>query len=65
MSAPTFIDNPEYANIEIPKHCKGVKEQCQSRNTDLDTQVAFMDDYTWKISKMLDRGTPKYINNVP
>ena len=28
MLAPTFVQNPEYANAEIPQHCEGVKEQC-------------------------------------
>ena len=36
VPATTFIEN-----AEISQHCEGIKEQCQSGNTELDTQVAF------------------------
>ena len=44
VSPPTIIENLEYKNTEISQPCEGVKEQCQSGNTKLDTQVAFIDD---------------------
>ena len=47
------------------KHCEGVKEQHQSGNTRLGVQVAFIDDYPWKTSELLDREVPKGRNNIP
>ena len=45
VSAPTFMDNPEHVNATASKHCEGVQEQHQSKNTRLGVQVAFMYDY--------------------
>ena len=44
--APIFMENLEYMSAEIYQHCEGIKEQCQSGNTEWDTQVAFVDDYS-------------------
>ena len=65
VSAPTFIENLKYVNAEVSQHCEGVKGQCWSGDTKLDTKVAYVDDYPWKTSEMLDKGAPKCVNNIP
>ena len=64
VSASTFIENPEHADAVVSQNCEGVKEQCQSGNTGLDFQVAFIDDYQCKMSELLDREATKGSNNV-
>ena len=41
----TFIEKLEQMNAAVFQHCEDANEQCQSGNTGLDAQVAFVDDY--------------------
>ena len=54
LSAPTLIKNPEHMNAVASQHGEGAG-QPQAGSTRLGAQVAFMDDYTQKISELLDR----------
>ena len=45
ISAPTFIKNLEHANAVPSQLGEDGEEQSQSRSTELDGQIAFVDDY--------------------
>ena len=49
----------------VSQHCEDAEEQCQSGNTRLDVQVAFVDDCPQQMSKLLDRVAPKGFHNIP
>ena len=65
MLAPTLIENLKHMNAAASQHCEVAKEQHQSGNTGMDAQVAFLDDYPWKMSELLDREVLKGSNDVP
>ena len=62
--APTFIENPEYANAAASQHGEVMDVQPQSGSTGLGAQVGLMDDYPKK-SELLDRETPESGKDFP
>ena len=65
MLVPTFIENPEHVNAATSQYGESMEEQPQYENTRLDAEMAFMDDYPWKTSKLLDRETPGGNKDIP